>query len=430
MEDSVDNANQDSINFTLLSNSFGSPSVLTSQGSDRTNQDSATTIKINTHETIVIAVCDGHDKFCNFGSIASNTAINIVTQYVNEFESDLLSNPECWLLNCFNAINIAITDTIVEALKEIGRTCHKAENGDMVYNGSNGVLPGGTTVTICIIDSAGNIYTGYVGDSIPCLFANMPIFNSKHNQTINDMGLSYEITSEKKLLSTMSDDTLPKILTQSPLLKNETYLKLTTIDHSPMSESEFRRIYKELGKSPIFEYAVPAKLSKYAPRPVFVYDNVTDTVVHIPHKNLCYLKNVMGEYATYLHDRDNNFMIGITRSSGENAKKCGVSPLPTICKFDMTKVVGDVTKSNVNNLVICLVVASDGMWDNWKYSDLQQFLTKPEYIETIQTCSLDDLNQTVCNDLHTKTIELAQTNFGSSRDDITIALTYASISFN
>ena len=92
---------------------------------------------------------------------------------------------------------------------------------------------------------------------------------------------------------------------------------------------------------------------------------------------------------------------------------------PAVRWCDLWEVEFDSSRSTVGPIVLAL--CSDGVWDNWKYSDVSQFTLHPgrvEYAlrhETAQAC---------CVDLMQANLERARVNFGHSADNMSVVLAY------
>lgn len=54
----------------------------------------------------------------------------------------------------------------------------------------------------------------------------------------------------------------------------------------------------------------------------------------------------------------------------------GVSHLPEVHSVNLREFLGDQSSA-----LLCVVVASDGIWDNWKYEDVTSYVMHPEIIQ-------------------------------------------------
>ena len=156
-------------------------------------------------------------------------------------------------------------------------------------------------------------------------------------------------------------------------------------DHGPSNIEEFKRM-KQTHDNVIAEYDKQIKIGPVIP----VFKQVDDkwTNSEIPSRNV-YYKNVEGEYATYIGDGD-SYKLSVTRAIGDFHFKehFGVSSVPFIRKIE------PLTGNNV------IIMASDGFWDCWKYSEVTDFL---------QNNSIDKLEK--------EHSDKSNRLFGSSKDD-------------
>ena len=195
---------------------------------------------------------------------------------------------------------------------------------------------------------------------------------------------------------------------------NGSFQTLTT-DHCPSSLSEFNRIRALPRKKAcaLHKYAVNNKFHGHAVMDdrlnVFEKEESKDAdddsyILSDPMKvyaqtKSTYLKNVSGDFATYLMTPDDRSMIAMTRAFGDNYMKVhGMTSTPDISEY--TLVEGDI-----------LVVASDGLWDTIKKEDFAQEICEEE-------SDLSDLFDRVMRNAE----ETRTRVFGNSCDDTSIVI--------
>jgi serine/threonine protein phosphatase PrpC len=218
---------------------------------------------------------------------------------------------------------------------------------------------GGTTATIVVVihndDGSHDIVTSNVGDSTAMVFTE----DSK-----------YEFLSE---------------------------------NHNPDSKKEFDRIHDLDGK----EYPLKLELvyeTQKGDQKIFDKKGIKiQKFISNPWGNGLKPINIRYEPATRAVGSNDEIRIAMTRSLGDfRGEKYGLSHTPTI-----------TFKKAAKNSIIC--VASDGLWDNWKYEDLSNYLIKLK----------DKSLESVLSETMTETIKRGETNFGKNNvDDTTCVLCF------
>ena len=243
----------------------------------------------------------------------------------------------------------------ITKMTELFNTIHtemKKEFEDKNYD------TGGTTATIVVVihndDGSNDIITSNVGDSTAMVFGE----DSK-----------YEFLSE---------------------------------NHNPDSKKEFDRI-RDLDSK---KYPSKLELVYETQRgDQKIFDNGGNKISK-------YIKNPWGNGLTPINVRyepatravgGGEIRIAMTHSIGDfRGKKYGLSHTPTI-----------TFKKAPEDCIIC--VASDGLWDNWKYEDLSSYLTKLK----------DKPLESVLSETMTETMKRGTTNFGKKNvDDTTCVLCF------
>lgn len=219
---------------------------------------------------------------------------------------------------------------------------------------------GGTTATIVVVvhnnDGSNDIITSNVGDSTAMVFGE----DSK-----------YEFLSE---------------------------------NHNPDSKKEFERI-RDLDSK---EYPEKLELVYETQRgDQKIFDNGGNKISKFrsdPWGNGLTPINIRYETATRAVGGNDEIRIAMTRSIGDfRGENYGLSHTPT------------VTFKKVNKgCVVC--VASDGLWDNWKYEDFSSYLTKLKKDNSVESVLAKTMKETM---------KRGTTNFGKKNvDDTTCALCF------
>lgn len=279
---------------------------------NQTTQDCVNQFKIDTPTGYIQVqwVADGHGEL---GRNAAYTAGNVFEKQQEYWTQNkcYLWEKDKWYIELENLFNKAH-----ESIKHIF---------------GNEDISGGTTATIVIHvptkDGGCDIYTANVGDSDAFLFKD-----------------------------------------------NGEYIKLTT-DHTGSSESEWKRINSPNANFPqklVFVYDKQNTIRSSTTLPHVFDDNgvKVQKFVNNPWEYGLYPTNARYEPAIYVISPNNatkNVCIAMSRSLGDfNAKYYGSSAIPSINTTH-------VTVEEMKNNPIC-VVASDGIWDSYKYENFGELL--------------------------------------------------------
>jgi serine/threonine protein phosphatase PrpC len=191
----------------------------------------------------------------------------------------------------------------------------------------------------------------------------------------------------------------------------------------------------------------PNPTDKTLPALSFVYDTLTASKLQCPpifqvskdsHSQEVvtrtgrgtYYKNVRNEWATLVATPPGAAFqdaLAFTRSIGDlHLQTYGVSHLPDITWMDLlaytvTPPGATAPESATVSGPIVLCASSDGVWDNWKFEDVSQFLLHPGRVEFALK---HETSQACCVDLMQANLERARVNFGNSADNMTAVLAY------
>ena len=218
--------------------------------------------------------------------------------------------------------------------------------------------------------------------------------------------------SSSKVITDVKDDALNFQIIKDENISN---VHIITGNHSAENINEFDRVRKNFTPPYlIFEY------DKLYPKSHFdIYvKNIDDDNYHITRKGN-YVKNIRNEYGSIVTSpRSAPFdsSLSMTRSLGDFfLQKYGVTFIPTIKYVNLSEI---FEKSPIFSILI----ASDGVWDNWTYETISNFILNEDYLNRIN--NNEDISQEVCNSLIAKNDELGKKHFGTSRDNATAILAY------
>lgn len=107
--------------------------------------------------------------------------------------------------------------------------------------------------------------------------------------------------------------------------------------------------------------------------------------------------------------------------------------MPEVQTFDLALIFGKIDEcSNAETLSttdesqarksLCIVLASDGVWDNWAYEDVAKFAMDKSCLQAVD--SLADGAQKVTDSFVTRNAFFSKRNFGSQADNATAILLY------
>jgi hypothetical protein len=154
--------------------------------------------------------------------------------------------------------------------------------------------------------------------------------------------------------------------------------------------------------------------------------SVYDTSYSIPTLLQCpesfgYYKNVRKEYGTYVLNKEGH-LLSVTRSMGDfNMYPYGIICEPTISSIDLSSILERYEESKEPK-ILCVLVSSDGVWDNWLFEDVQNFMLYDNCLTEVESNS--DGAQKVLDSFMIRNKMFGTTNFGSSSDNATSTVIY------
>lgn len=396
-------------------------------GGGRTNQDNAFIYTNKKEKIFVIGVLDGHG--IEFGKLASTSARQKIIEHIEKNHEILKTDPYKFLSEVFGLAHQYIKETMKIELEKQGYEVQETLECYLLKRRSKNQpwqhIPGGSTCSIiAIVDY--KMYSANVGDSTGLMCSPTAILEKHHIVHIGDAA---------------RDDIPALVSVNEPKIPPTTSIVITA-EHSPENVNEFYR-FREFRS----QHGVPTKpLAKFVydkepnkeKRP-FIYDVDEMGVAKITNKGSFY-KNVRQEYATLIttpHASLYPTALAMTRSLGDfYLNTYGVSEHPDIHLIDlepmMDKLHEQFLKSEKSlheenfsiQPMLCIVLASDGLWDNWIYEDVNEFVNHSSCVNAV--CKDANGCQDVAQSLIHRNAVYAKQNFGNQRDNATAIVVYLS----
>ena len=381
---------------------------------DKPNQDKKVIIPFVDHDGCLIGIADGHGVR---GEKVAELCERIMTVLIGEEMDKLIENPVAFLEYAFEYIQ-----------------------GEIVCEFKN--MRCGTTFSLILVLGK-KMWIANVGDSTGILCAKHPIFKSSHLRFEKDVANPDKVVvpSDKELTN---------------------YIVLTSEDHSPENPEEYKRMraFKPNEENPNHAELLcvydKKRTAKHLCPPVF--DIAEDGEPTVRPDTDYYIKNVRKEKASYVSDRYGMNVLASTRAMGDYALSIlGVSHKPEIRSIDLNVIFQELKEKiviakkeenkrrldevttgaktteevevevevEVDPLTICVVLCSDGVWDNWVYDHVQKFVMDKSCLKAIEKDRVIGA-QRVCKSFMLRNQFFARKNFGSDTDNATGIVMYIS----
>jgi serine/threonine protein phosphatase PrpC len=391
------NLNNDTI-FTFSEKKFLTGSA-TDIGGSRENQDNVCCFQNS--DILANCIFDGHGPDGKW--IAEVCKLN-TERLISENSDRLLLDPVNALSELFSELKTILSVKTVERFSKKNRECKIEPSGviiikDLFNDFWQPLVNGGATMTVLIlIKKTLKLYIANLGDSDAMLCSSKQIF--RQDDLKCETGLKYGLEDGLK-----------------------DYLMLTA-NHSPTNIDEYVRMRSKA--------ACPTNPNKslidviYDKQCAETFCQVYDTSTPIPKLLECplgggYYKNVRKENATYVRTTENR-KLAFTRTMGDfEMDPYGIISEPSISSIDLSDILERYTETDLNP-VLCLFVSSDGVWDNWEYQKVQEFLMYDNCLEAVG--KTDDGSQKVLDSFMARNNLFARHNFGNTADNATSAILY------
>lgn len=393
-------------------------------GNGRTQQDDSCVILKPEIDCAVFVVADGHCS--ETGHIAANACIAAIKEFTDANLVILAENPLQFLDMCYAHAHEQIREAFVKHYMEKGFEV-KHENGILLkrrfptHSFTN--VSGGSMLTIAVLKGT-MLYIANVGDCAaqlcvvePVLTQNMLKYEIDTATGKTKLEVETDASASGGAAAGAATDGASKIPTKL------THLSLTR-DHSPMSADEYHRV-REFRPSPtdpnkaelLFVYDEQDTPKPYCESVFSVSEDGSLTVREdVPH----YFKNVCKERATYVSvptDANHTDALASTRAMGDfNIGTYGVLPKPEIQSVDLNEVFKRTD-------VACMVIATDGVWDNWIPDYVTKFMMDKSCLTAIDA-DLEKGALRVNKSFMIRNNAFAQRNFRGSADNAMSIVVY------
>ena len=359
------------------------------------NQDRKFIIPFVEHDGCLIGVADGHGVR---GEDVADLCEKMTNALIKDKMGDLLENPVAFLENAFECIH----EEIVKEFK--GLRC-------------------GTTFSLIIVLGK-KLWIANVGDSTGILCAKHPVFKPSHLRLEKDVAIP------------------GKVITINESVDEPTNLiVLTSEGHSPENPEEYVRMRnfkcseQDPNQAELLCIYDKTGIQKTMCPPVF---NISeDGVPTIAPVDGYYYKNVRKEKAAYVTDKHGINVLASTRALGDyNLNVLGVSHKPEIRSLDLVPIFEELksqiassgtsaTEENPDPLTVCVVLCSDGVWDNWIFDHVQKFMMDKSCLSALEK-DKERGAQRVCKSFMLRNQAFANKNFGRNSDNASGIVMYIS----
>lgn len=379
------------------------------------NQDRKIIIPFVEHDGCLIGVADGHGTK---GELVAEIAEKSMNDLIRDKMVELLENPVQFLEYAFDYIHAEIIKDFADF------RC-------------------GTTFSLILVLEK-KLWIANVGDSTGILCAKHPIFKPSHLKFEKDVAIP-----EKVVVPSEEECGIPT-----------DYIVLTSEGHSPENPEEYKRMraFKPSEENPnhaalLCVYDKQGRAKTLCP-PVFNISEDGEPTVRTDVTDY-YVKNVRSEKAAYVSDKNNEYALASTRALGDRAINImGVSHKPEIRSMDLVPVfeklkekiaiskeeenkkrldaamTGESSESikevDPDPVTVCVVLCSDGVWDNWIFEHVQKFVMDKSCLKAVES-DKERGAQRVCKSFMLRNQGFARKNFGSNSDNATGIVMYITL---
>lgn len=356
-------------------------------GGSTVNQDRYFTVLMPEHDICAIGVADGHCR--ETGHHVAEISKKCIEELLKDRVTELIENPVAFLEFCCDYIHNQVRIGLVEIIEKDGYKVNIDEDSGVISKRKFEThawneVKGGTTFSIIVLIGR-KVYIANVGDSTGLLCCKHPILKPSHIKYEKDVA-----NPTKEINSEDIDTSL------------STYIELTS-DHSPESIDEYLRMraFKCSDENPnqaelLCVYDNQDKHKPYCPQVFNISESGVPTIREDDGSFTYYYKNVRKEKAVYLSDIYGKDVLSVTRAFGNlklntlgvsnkfEIKSMDLDPIFEQLKLQIDAVKVDAeTIQPLDPMTVCIVLASDGVWDNWIYDHVQKFVMDPSCLSAI-----------------------------------------------
>lgn len=421
------------LSFTLESGLSIKIGKNTDIGGSKINQDAHCVIHFTSNNVSGCAICvaDGHGEK---GEIASECGIKYLKEIIKDGVDELFSEPVSFLNKAFIHIHDKIRDSLVEAFindkyeVEVNKLTGEILKRRMPTHAFTS-LKSGTTFSVIVLLGK-KLYIANVGDSTGILYSGTPILKPSHlNNELNSSAVN-----------------TPSV--ESSLGDYRTYIELTG-DHSPENPEEYIRMrkFKCSEENPLFAELMcvynEERPKNMCPRVFDISDEGVPTVRKDDGTFGFHYKNVRKEKATYVTDKYGDNALSVTRALGDYAlnyrgvscepeiRSINLEPLFNQMKANMAQNANTSTASGggsdlkleTTDATFCVVLCSDGVWDNWIYDHVGKFVFDKSCLDALAKDTVRGAER-ITNSFMIRNQALAKKNFGWNTDNATGIVMY------
>ncbi|KAL4110239.1 hypothetical protein PRIC1_001931 [Phytophthora ramorum] len=437
---------------------------------NRENQDAFFSFYDPKNAALVVGLFDGHGRDTG-REVAQATKRYFEAQFqgysIQDYER-LERDPEEFFQRLFASCHQALKYMLRDLYERAGHSVeeHQPEGFLVRHNSHTGTVAsvrGGTTATVVVVLNGGQkIYSSNVGDSVAMLTSMRPVLRADDVKVHGNDGAEVHRLNEQLSEGSARHDEDELDNNRAP--KSE--LLILSGNHSPESATEFMRARAARCNPhdpalPALRFVYDSSEPKSRRLPIFTMTSRGE-LRHNPRGD--YFKNVRDEWATVVATPFSSLFsdaLAFTRSLGDlHMHSYGVSCKPTVVELSLERVVArdlslsshtvDNQEDHLDSSVyddeeertscasnnsseeaptttdFMLVVASDGIWDNWKYHDLHSFLRQAHDNKALQMQSQEAGDcvpvDAIATSLMSVNLQRASSYFGDQADNMTAVL--------
>eukprot|EP00605_Chrysophyceae_sp_TOSAG23-4_P002207 GSChrysophyteH1.ASY1.ANO1.2437.1 assembled CDS len=376
-------------------------------GGGRENQDDF--FVFSSDGVIIMCVLDGHGR--EVGKCAANTARSKLIDYFKGV-----------------SFRAKLEQQGLEVQEAEGGYLRKRRPGDGVWS----CVHGGSSCSIVTI-LRNKCYIANVGDSTGILCGYRKCFTQPMVVPIGDSskaGLLPLAEAEAAFtVGALAASSAARLAASGDTV-------VLTADHSPECPNEFKRLRnfrpsEEDSRYPALKvvYDSPSGDKTCCPQ-VFHLDNSQEP--HVSNQGQ-YYKNVRKEWASLVSTPSraaHQDALAFTRSLGDlHLHTYGVTHEPEVRCIDLNLIWSTQTAAASEHAakdIFCIVLATDGVWDNWLYEDVTRFVMDASCVAAV--LQAPDGAQRVAQSFMQRNAVYAKRNFGSQADNATGIVGYFSAS--